>query len=378
MSTEAETCRPIGHPTASSFAEVDIVDEVGTEADTKPMEGLQLQNVKLLDEKDGRDFYVPEEKALIRKEEVDTNYGKVHVTLQGTEGKPAIITFHDIGQNHAAAFQSFLNCTEMAPILQYFTIYHVDAPGQQEGAVRFPETYQYPSIDELAEMICDVVAHFKLKSFVGLGIGAGASVLCRYGLKYPKLVDGLMLINCFSGKSGWVEWGYEKISSHQLKSKGMTQFTEDYLVWHHFGKRSTDENKDLVASYRKSLETCFNPFNLGLFVESFSRRSEINMRRPVHGETSNVPSLKCQVLLVAGDYSPHLDDVLLTNSHLDPAFSSLMEVADCGGTPLEEQPAKMAGAFRLFLQGLGYVPSLVPLKPQKPYDPRDNTGPIEV
>lgn len=61
---------------------------------------------------------------------------------------------------------------------------------------------------------------------------------------------------------------------------------------------------------------------------------------------------------MAGDYSPHLDDVLLTNSHMDPTCSSLMEVADCGGTPLEEQPDKMAGVFRLFLQGLGYSKSI--------------------
>ena len=211
MSTKAEICQAIAQPTASSFIELDIVDEIAKEAENGTMEELQLQNIKLLDERDGRNFYAPEEKALIRKEELDTSHGKLHVTLHGTEGKPAIITFHDIGQNHVSAFQSFLNCTEMAPILKYFTIYHIDAPGQQEGAVQFPETFQYPSIDELAELVCDVVAHFKLKSFVGLGIGAGASVLCRYGLKYPKLVDGLVLINCFSGKSGWVEWGYEKV-----------------------------------------------------------------------------------------------------------------------------------------------------------------------
>ena len=145
-----------------------------------------------------------------------------------------------------------------------------------------------------------------------------------------------------------------QISMHQLRSKGMTPFTEDYLVWHHFGKRVAEQNIDMVNAYRNSLETSFNAFNLSLFVEAFSKRTEINMRRPVEGTTSNTPSLKCQVLLVAGDYSPHLEDVLVTNSHLDPSCSSLMEVADCGGMPLEEQPSKMAGAFRLFLQGLGY------------------------
>lgn len=175
------------------------------------MDDIDLQNLKLLDERDGRDFYSPEERALIRKEEIETSHCKIHVTLHGTESKPAIITFHDIGQNHVSAFQGFLNCKEMAPILKYFCIYHIDAPGQQEGAAQLPDTFQYPSLDELAEMVGDVVRHFKLNSFVGVGIGAGASILCRYGLKYPKLVDGLMLINCFSGKSGWVEWGYEKV-----------------------------------------------------------------------------------------------------------------------------------------------------------------------
>ena len=211
MSSKAETTWASFQPTDVSFVHVDLLNEVDKDGDAKPMEQLQLQNIHLLDEKDGQDFYAPEEKALIRKEEIDTNHGKLHVTLHGTEGKPAILTFHDIGQNHVSAFQSFLNCAEMAPILQYFTIYHIDAPGQHEGAVQLPETFTYPSIDELAEMVPDVVTHFKLKSFVGLGIGAGASILCRYGLKYPKLVDGLMLVNCFSGKSGWVEWGYEKV-----------------------------------------------------------------------------------------------------------------------------------------------------------------------
>lgn len=173
--------------------------------------GMELQNIKLLDKEDGEIFHVPEEKACIRKEEIQSSRGNFQVTLHGTEGKPAILTFHDIGQNHVSAFQSFLNCREMTPILHSFTIYHIDAPGQHEGAAKLPETYVYPTMDELAEMVADVVGHFKLKSFVGLGIGAGANILCRYGLKYPKIVDGLVLLNCFSGKSGWVEWGYEKV-----------------------------------------------------------------------------------------------------------------------------------------------------------------------
>ena len=55
-----------------------------------------------------------------------------------------------------------------------------------------------------------------------------------------------------------------------------------------------------------------------------------------------------------GDHSPHDDDVVETNGRLDPTKSAFVKFADCGGLVLEEQPAKMAEAFRHFLQGLGY------------------------
>lgn len=43
-----------------------------------------------------------------------------------------------------------------------------------------------------------------------------------------------------------------------------------------------------------------------------------------------------------------------TNDRCDPATSSYVEYADCGGAVLEEQPAKTAESIRLFLQGLGH------------------------
>lgn len=63
---------------------------------------------------------------------------------------------------------------------------------------------------------------------------------------------------------------------------------------------------------------------------------------------------RCAVLNVMGDHSPHEDDVVETNGRLDPAKSSFVKFADCGGMVLEEQPAKMAESLRHFLQGLGY------------------------
>lgn len=63
---------------------------------------------------------------------------------------------------------------------------------------------------------------------------------------------------------------------------------------------------------------------------------------------------RCTVLNVTGATSPHKSDVMDTNDRCDSTMSSYVELADCGGAVLLEQPSKMAESMRLFLQGLGY------------------------
>jgi len=41
-------------------------------------------------------------------------------------------------------------------------------------------------------------------------------------------------------------------------------------------------------------------------------------------------------------------------------LTSYVEFTDCGGAVLDEQPAKLAEAIRLFLQGLGYSKKFFP------------------
>ena len=62
---------------------------------------------------------------------------------------------------------------------------------------------------------------------------------------------------------------------------------------------------------------------------------------------------------VTGFSSPHKEDVISTNDRCDPAKTSYVEFTDCGGATIEEQPAKLAEAIRLFLQGLGYSKKLL-------------------
>lgn len=93
-------------------------------------------------------------------------------------------------------------------------------------------------MDELAEQLLFVLGHFGLHKLIGFGVGAGANILARFSLQHPEKVEALCLINCCSTQAGWIEWGYQKLNTRHLRSKGMTQGVLDYLMWHHFGRVS--------------------------------------------------------------------------------------------------------------------------------------------
>ncbi|XP_046671572.1 protein NDRG3 isoform X6 [Homalodisca vitripennis] len=308
------------------------------------MDDIELRNIQL---------QFPAVRSLSRDDpsveevRVDTDRGTVLVAVQGNRSKPAILTYHDLGLNYVASFQAFFNYSDMRMLLENFSVYHVNAPGQEEGAHPLPDDYEYPTMDELANQLNFVLGHFGLNSIIGLGVGAGGNILARFALNHPNKVEALCLINVVSTQAGWIEWGYQKINARYLKSKGMTQGVLDYLMWHHFGRGTEERNHDLVQVYRTYFERFINPGNLAMFIDSYVRRSDLNMTR--NGATLSMP-----VLNISGALSPHMEETVTLNSRLDPTNSSWMKISDCGMV-LEEQPNKVSEALRLFLQGLGYV-----------------------
>ncbi|XP_047461722.1 protein NDRG1a isoform X2 [Mugil cephalus] len=286
----------------------------------------------------------------VSEHDVETPYGRIHCTMKGVPkgDRPVILSFHDIGLNHKTCWDSLFNHEDMTEIMHHFAVCHVDAPGQQEGANTFSTGYEYPSMDQLSETLPLVLKHFGLKSVIGMGIGAGAYILTRFALDYPNLVEGLLLININPCAEGWMDWAAHKIS-------GWTHAMPDLIITHLFGKEEIHHNHDLIGTYRHHIINNMNQFNLHLFVKSYESRRDLEIERPVPGATAR--TLKCPSLLVVGDSSPAVEAVVECNTKLDPTKTTLLKMADCGGMPQIDQPAKLTEAFKYFIQGMGYMPS---------------------
>ncbi|XP_040835184.1 protein NDRG1 isoform X1 [Ochotona curzoniae] len=283
----------------------------------------------------------------VQEQDIETLHGSLHVTLCGTPkgNRPVILTYHDIGMNHKTCYNPLFNYEDMQEITQHFAVCHVDAPGQQDGAPSFPVGYMYPSMDQLADMLPGVLHKFGLKSIIGMGTGAGAYILTRFALNNPEMVEGLVLINVNPCAEGWMDWAASKIS-------GWTQALPDMVVSHLFGKEEMQSNVEVVHTYRQHIVNDMNPGNLHLFINAYNSRRDLEIERPMPG--THTVTLQCPALLVVGDNSPAVDAVVECNSKLDPTKTTLLKMADCGGLPQISQPAKLAEAFKYFVQGMGY------------------------
>lgn len=128
------------------------------------MDDIELKNIQL---------QFPVQRSMSRDEStcheemVETDHGVITVAVQGVRGKPPILTYHDLGLNYISSFQAFFNYVDMRALLENFCVYHVNAPGQEEGASTLSEEYVYPTIEELANQIQFVLTHFKLKYIIG-------------------------------------------------------------------------------------------------------------------------------------------------------------------------------------------------------------------
>uniref|UniRef100_A0A3B4CPQ8 Protein NDRG2 n=1 Tax=Pygocentrus nattereri TaxID=42514 RepID=A0A3B4CPQ8_PYGNA len=249
---------------------------------------------------------------------IETPHGLLHVTVHGTGNtrRPAILTFHDVGMESKSCFSTFFKFEEMQEIVKNFTVVHVDAPGQEEGAAPYPLGYVFKSnhADKRQAGLnrCSVCFHwYSFRSVIGVGVGAGAYVLSRFTLSNPDSVEGLVLVNIDPNARGWMDWAAQKIST-------LTSSLTEQMLSHLFSQEETSGNTELVQSHRERISKAPNLSNIELFWKSYNSRRDLNIDRN--------STLKCPVMLVVGDQAPYEDAAVECNSKLDPTTTSFLKV----------------------------------------------------
>ncbi|XP_046998830.1 uncharacterized protein ZK1073.1 isoform X1 [Schistocerca americana] len=282
--------------------------------------------------------------------------GDLHVYVQGDlnqQAKKAVfLTVHDLGCNHTS-FHDFVNHPCMSEIKERSVFIHIDVPGHEDNAPNLPEGFQFPSLQQLGEDLVTVLDFLHVKYVIGLGEGAGANVLARFGLAYPARALGLILINC-TGSAASVLDNFKNKFVNWKGDAGVSQSAEEYLIFHKFGhlmseqlvNETNPDKEKVMQEFQARLRGTINNKNLKLYVNAFLGRKDL-------------PLKNCQtdVLLITGMLSSYASVVEKLHRDLDKAKATLLKVERAGDVLLEA-PHKVAQSILLFCKGQGLLTSI--------------------
>lgn len=285
--------------------------------------------------------------------------GPLNVYVQGDlnqrDKKAVFLTVHDLGCNHSS-FHDFVEHPSMVDVKGRSIFIHVDIPGQEDNAADLKDNFKFPTMQQLGECLVTVLDRFQIKFVIGLGEGAGANILARFGMAHSSRCLGLVLIHCTSTTAGIMETVRDKFINWKLGVVGHNPSAEQYLVFHRFGAQGmfeavdNAENKErAIDEFRQKLSKNINPKNLKMFVNAFLSRTDI--------ATNLKTKLKVDTLLVCGSRASHLHTVDTMFSVCDRQKTQLIKIDDVGDV-LNESPEKMAHYLLLFVQSQGMMSSV--------------------
>jgi len=244
--------------------------------------------------------------------------GSLSVFLQGdleTQREGLVfLTIHDVGDTYAR-WKAFVD-SNMQDIKQRALFVHVAIPGQEPGAADLPKDFCFPKMKDLGLNLVSILDQLRIPRVIGLGDGAGANLMTRFGVFHPNRLFGIFTIN-------------------NTATASMGRFM--------------DRVKEKMKTAKSDESLCVNYKNVAKFAEAYKKRSEIiqDLNKRINFD----------VLLVAGMLSKYVKDTEAIHKEMAPGLCSMIKVEDVS-EPLAESPERVSEAILLFCQGLGFLPSL--------------------
>lgn len=203
------------------------------------------------------------------------------------------------------------------------------------------------SLVEMMSQITDVLAHFKVKECLGLGVGTGAYLLAlhasTFSAKSPFV--GLILISPCCKKSGWWEWMSGSWTASRLEKFGWSKGTKNHFIQRLFAPATTQVlggDSDLMKAFRRNIQG-IDPKGVAHYLRACLGRSDI--RALLH-------NISCRVLLVYGAQGMYQSDCLELASSVNKSRFALVEIDRAGVLVNEERPMDLLSPFQLFLTAL--------------------------
>lgn len=96
--------------------------------------------------------------------------------------------------NHNS-FEAFINHPSMFSIKMRAIFVHVDLIGQEDHAEDMPDNAKFPSLQEIGEDLVNILDILQIKCVIGMGEGAGANIMFRFGMMHVTRCLGIICIN---------------------------------------------------------------------------------------------------------------------------------------------------------------------------------------
>jgi len=233
------------------------------------------------------------------------------------------LTVHNAGANHNEWLR-FVNHPAMASIKDHSVFIHVDLLGQEENAETLGADVQWPTIQQIGEDLVNILDTLRVKCVIGMGNGAGANIMMRFGMMHVTRCLGVILVHPNSTNATMMENFRERITQRK----------------HSIG---------LGLSVNSNDGCNVNIKNMSKYVDAFQNRDDITELL--------ADKLRCDSLLVSGSKSSFVQAMEYMFSSCDKTKTSMLKIDDVTDV-LNEAQVKLANSVLLFVKGLGWLTSV--------------------
>lgn len=247
-----------------------------------------------------------------------------------TQQQAVFLTIHNAGANHQEWLR-FVNHPAMAPIKGSSVFIHVDVPGQEANAELLDlgkdatgKDKAFPTMQELGEDLVNILDTLRVKYVIGLGHGAGANIMMRFGMVQHQRCLGIVLVHPTAMNATLFDNIQERVTQRK----------------HSIGLGMTTGG---VGDFQVNIK------NMSKYVDSFQDRDDVSDKLK--------SSLKIDTLLITGSKQSSLKACDAMFSNCDKTRTSIIRYEDVVD-PLGQAQVKVANNVLLFVKGCGWLTSV--------------------